>query len=97
MSVCAVSSGATPSAQPVRPSSRTSQVGSDFKSLADALQSGDLAAAQQALAALQQDMPAMHGHHHHHRHQAQAQQQQAAAITPSTATAAAGSGVNVLA
>ena len=98
MSVSAVSSGASPFAQPVRPSSQTSQAGSDFKALAAALQSGDLAGAQKAFAALQGDTQAVRGHHHHHHHrQAQAPQQQAAAITPPIATPAVGSAVNILA
>jgi hypothetical protein len=56
MSVSAISSssGLTPSAW----QSQIGQIRSDFQALGKALQSGDLTAAQQAYATLQQDLPA---------------------------------------
>jgi hypothetical protein len=96
MPVTAVASPGIPLAQPVQPSSSMTQAGGDFKSLVAALKSGDLATAQQALAALQGDVRtarAHHGHHHHHR--ASASQQPAAALTPPASSAS--SAVNILA
>jgi len=55
--------------------------GQDFRNLASALQTGDLAGAQQAYMQLTQDMQSSgqtHGHHHHHHH---------ASGTPQTNTA----------
>jgi DNA-binding FadR family transcriptional regulator len=49
--------GVTQSASAVGSSGSAKQAGADFKSLAQALQSGDLAGAQQAMASLQQDSP----------------------------------------
>lgn len=43
-----------------------SQFSQDFAALGQALQSGDLEAAKQAFAALQQDLPSARPHHHHH-------------------------------
>jgi hypothetical protein len=55
MSVASI--GVTPSASAVGSASGFKQTAADFKSLAQALQSGDLASAQQAFASLQQDSP----------------------------------------
>jgi hypothetical protein len=49
--------GATQSANAAGAASAYKQSASDFKALAQALQSGDLSGAQQAFAALQQDSP----------------------------------------
>jgi hypothetical protein len=43
-------------------------VRADIDALGQALQAGDLTAAQSAFARLQQDLQAMRGGHHHHRH-----------------------------
>ncbi len=51
----------------------------DYAALAQALQSGDLASAQQAFAQLQQDLQALPGRHHRHHHHGPAQ----AAANPS--------------
>jgi len=55
MSITAVNSNST--IYPTNPSANAKQVRADFQNLTDALQSGDLASAQQAFAALQKDDP----------------------------------------
>ncbi len=44
-----------------------SQLAGDFSALGQALQSGDLTKAQDALTKLQQDMQTAHKRHHHHK------------------------------
>jgi hypothetical protein len=62
----ASAAGSSTASQPV------SAIGSDFQAIGQALQSGDLSAAQQAFAKLQQDgqsaIQAHGGGHHHHHH-----------------------------
>ena len=49
------------------------QGATDFNTLAQALQSGELSQAQQAYAGVQQDVQQAGGHHHHHHHQESSQ------------------------
>ena len=57
-----------------QPFGSNSKANSDYQALASALQSGDLAGAQQAFANLKQDVQGAaqtsRGHHHHHHHRA---------------------------
>jgi hypothetical protein len=63
---------ATPAATAVSPASTAGSVQGDLNSLNQALQSGDISAAQKLLTQLQQDLQASGqnygGHHHHHHH-----------------------------
>jgi hypothetical protein len=63
---------ATPAATALSPPSTAGSVQGDLSSLNQALQSGDISAAQKVLAQLQQDLQASGqngGGHHHHHHQ----------------------------
>jgi len=50
------------------PENTTDQGATDFNTLAQALQSGNLSQAQQAYSSVEQDVQQAGGHHHHHRH-----------------------------
>jgi hypothetical protein len=87
------SAGATTTTSP---NSRISQGLKDFQTLQTALNAGDLAGAQQAFAALQQDLQnvgqARHHHHHHHHHHGRGSVNSTtptASTTPQTDTSAA--------
>jgi hypothetical protein len=72
-------------AQNVYPAGATgSRSTTDFKSLAQALQSGDVGAAQQAFSSLQQSAHAAHHGHHHHRQAPSTDSTTAAPTTPAT-------------
>jgi len=62
-------------------SSDNSRIG-DLKTLANALQSGDLSGAQQAFANLQQTAKSGGGHHHHHHATSEAAAQPTPAVQP---------------
>jgi len=76
-----------------------SPMAKDFQTLQSALQSGDLASAQQAFAAFQQDLQSLQKGHHHHPAPAAAAGSATAAPAPTAATAQATavSGLNLLA
>ena len=77
---------------------KSSQGAQDFQALQTALTSGDLAGAQQAFAALKQDLQATGraGHHHHHNDGSVTDTTQAASSTSgAAATQAAGSTLDV--
>jgi len=50
------------------PENTTDQGATDFNTLAQALQSGNLSQAQQAYSSVEQDVQQAGGHHHHHHH-----------------------------
>jgi len=84
MSSLSVSSSTT---NPYQPSSQSQgTVQSEFQALGQALQSGNLAAAQQAFSQIQQ----AGGHHHHHHHGSQNSSSSTAATTASPTSAGTG-------
>lgn len=82
----------------------SSTIGQDFSAIGDALKAGDVKAAQQALAQLQDDLQAAgraHKHHHHHHHGAKGAasstdaSQAPATVDPNDPTSLVGTTLNV--
>ncbi len=77
-----------------QPFGKNSQANTDFQNLTSALQSGNLATAQQAFASLQNDLKSaqsansVHKGHHHHHHGSSATAATSSSTTPATGSTA---------
>jgi hypothetical protein len=91
----ATSLGATSATTATSGTSSTSNpIATDMQSLAQALQSGNLSAAQAAFAKLQQDSSSssqVQGHHHHHHHGGNSSSSSTSSASTATTPASSGS------